>query len=47
MRKIANLHQMTWKISSRKYQSRKFMGLKFTEELYVVTMKNDAKCEEF
>ena len=27
-------------------QSRKSMGLKFTEELCVMTMKNDAKYEE-
>ena len=27
-------------------KSRKYMNLKFTEELYVVTMKDDAKFEE-
>ena len=28
------------------FQIRKCMSLKFTEELYVMTMKNDEKCEE-
>ena len=28
------------------YQGRKWMSLKFTEELRIMTMKNDAKFEE-
>ena len=51
-RNTANFHQSTWKISKLGFwcdpfiQSRKCMILKFTEELRVMKMKNDAKLEE-
>ena len=50
LRNLANFHQSTlsklalWWDSF--VQSRKGMILKFTEELYVMTMKNNAKFEE-
>ena len=49
---IANFHQSTWIISKLRLwcdpftQSIKCMSLKFTEELCVKTMKNDAKFEK-
>ena len=39
IRNLANFHWSTWKC-------RKCMSVKFTEELYDMTMKNDAKFEE-
>ena len=53
MRNLANFHQAEhWKVSKLGLsldlfvQNRKCMSLKFTEELCVMTMKNDAKFEE-
>ena len=52
MRNLANLHQSTWKILKLGLrwdifiQSRKCISLQFTEELSVMTMKNDAKFKE-
>ena len=52
MRNMAHFHQSTWKSENWDLdrilliQSRKRMSLKFTEELCVTTMKNDAKLEE-
>ena len=52
IRDMANFYRSTWKISKLGHwwdpfiQSRKWMSLKFTEELYVMTMKNDGKFEE-
>ena len=52
LRNLANFHQSTF--DSLKFgfllgpfiQSRKYMNLKFTGELCVMTMKNDAKSEQ-
>ena len=49
MRNMANFHQGTWKLWlwwDPLIQSRKCMSLKFSEELCVMTMKNDAKFKE-
>ena len=51
MRNLANFHQSTqkcqnWDFRDPFVQSRKFMSLKFPEELCVMTMKNDTKIEE-
>ena len=52
MRNMANIYQSTWKISELGLwwdsfiQRRKCMSLKFTEELCVMSIKNDAKFEE-
>ena len=49
LRNLANFQQSTGKCQKRNFpfvQSRKCMSLKFTEELFVMTMKNDAKFEE-
>ena len=47
MRNLANLHQSTWNSWWDPFvQSRKGVSLKFTEELCVMTMKNDTKIEE-
>ena len=53
MRNMANFHQSTWKFQNWDFdgvlfliQRKKCMRLKFTEELYVMAMKNDAKFEE-
>ena len=50
MRNLANFHQSTRKSQNWDFstfiQSRKCMCLKFTEELCVMTMRNDAKFEE-
>ena len=51
-RNMAHFHQNTWKISKLGLwwdpfiRSRKCMSLKFTEELCVMTMKNEAKFKE-
>ena len=53
MRNLANFHQSTFE-SLKKFglllgpfiQSRKCMSLKFTGELCIMTMKNDAKFEQ-
>ena len=49
MRNLANFHQSTRKCQNWNFdgiQSRKFMTLKFTEGLCVMTMKNDTKIEK-
>ena len=52
MKNLANFHQSTQKCQklgvwwSPLVQGRKCMSLKFTEKLYVMKMKNDAKFEE-
>ena len=52
MRNLVNVHQSTFKsvkigtFFGRFIQSRKCMSVKFTGELCVMTMKNDAKFEE-
>ena len=50
LRNLANFHQSTLSKLGLWWdpfvQSRKGMTLKFTEELYVMTMKNNAKFEE-
>ena len=51
-RNMPNFHQSTWKSQNWDFdgdpliQNRKRMTLKSTEELCVMTMKNDAKLEE-
>ena len=52
IRNLANFHQSTWQITKVGLwwdpfiQSKKCMNLKFTEQLCVMTIKNDAKIEE-
>ena len=50
MRNMANFHQSNWKSQNWDIdgliKSKKSMSLKSTEELSVMTMKNDAKFEE-
>ena len=52
MTNLANFHQSTFEslnigtLMGSFIQSRKCMSLKFTEELFVITLKNDAKFEE-
>ena len=47
MRNLANFHQSIRKCQDWNFaQSRKCMTLKFTEELCVMTIKNDTKIEE-
>ena len=52
IRNMAHFHPSTWKSENWNFdridltQSRKRMSLKFTEELCIMTMKNDAKHEE-
>ena len=48
MTNLAIFHQSTWKCQNwyLDAQSRKNMTLKFTEQLCVMTMKNDTKTEE-
>ena len=51
MKNLANFHQSTGVSKLRLswdpfVQSRKCVSLKFTEELFVITMKNDTKIEE-
>ena len=48
LRNLANFQQSTGKCQKRNFpfvQSRKCMSLKFTEELFVMTMKSDTKIE--
>ena len=52
MRNLANFHQSTSKSENWDFnggffvQSWKYMRLKLTRELFVITMKNDTKTEE-
>ena len=52
MRNLSNFHRSTGKYQNWELpwdpfvQNRKCMSLKFTEELCVITMKNDTKIEE-
>ena len=46
MRNLANFHRSTWKSQNWGCISWKCISLKFTGDLYAMTMKNDAKIEE-
>ena len=50
MRNLVNFYQSTRKCQNWDFgpfiQSRKCVSLKFTEEIYVMTMKNDTKIEK-
>ena len=52
MRNFANFHQSTRKCQNWNFngilfvQRRKCMSIKFTEELFVMAMKNDTKIEQ-